>query len=197
MKRRATYHHRDLANALVAAAERLVAKHGVGGFSLREAARAVGVDPAACYRHFRDKDAILEELARRGFTRMAADMERALATKRTPIAKLVALGHVYVDFALARPSSFRAMFGPTGYEARDPRRRGTHPRGPYEIMEQTVRAWLGPRRVDAAALLLWSGVHGVASLLVDGAIRMPARERTRRVGRLLRVLVAAAGSPAA
>jgi AcrR family transcriptional regulator len=197
MKRRATYHHHDLANALVAAAERLVGKHGVAGFSLREAARAVGVDPAACYRHFRDKDAILTELARRGFTRMAADMERAIATKRTPIAKLIALGHVYVDFAVARPSSFRAMFGPTGFEARDPRRRGVHARGPYEILEHTVNDWLGARRVEAAALLLWSGVHGVASLLVDGAIRMTARERRRRVDRLLRALVAAAGRPGA
>jgi AcrR family transcriptional regulator len=192
MKRRATYHHHDLANALVAAAERLVAKHGVGGFSLREAARAVGVDLAACYRHFRDKDAIVQELARRGFTRMAADMERVLPSKRTPVAKLVALGHVYVEFAVAYPSSFRAMFGPTGFEARDPRRRGVHARGPYEILEQTVRAWVGPRRVDAVALLLWSGVHGVASLLVDGAIRMPVRERRRRIDRLLRSLVAAA-----
>jgi hypothetical protein len=92
---------------------------------------------------------------------------------------------------MTRPSSFRAMFGPTGFEARDPRRRGVHARGPYEILEQTVRAWLGARRVDAAALLLWSGVHGVASLLIDGAIRMTAVERRRRVDRLVRTLVAA------
>src|SRR5215813_328576 len=61
--KRATYHHGDLREALVAAAEKLVADKGVAGFSLREAARDVGVDPAACYRHFRDKQAIIQELA--------------------------------------------------------------------------------------------------------------------------------------
>ena len=52
--RKSGYHHGDLRNALVAAALKLVARHGVEGFSLRKAARAVGVSPAAAYRHFED-----------------------------------------------------------------------------------------------------------------------------------------------
>ena len=55
--RKGGYHHGDLRNALLAAALKLVSKHGVEGFSLREAARVVGVSAAAAYRHFEDPPA--------------------------------------------------------------------------------------------------------------------------------------------
>src|SRR5688572_13436483 len=71
---RSTYHHNDLPDALLNAAESLVAKNGPNGFSLREAARMVGVDPAASYRHFKDREAILQAIARRGFTRLRTFM---------------------------------------------------------------------------------------------------------------------------
>jgi AcrR family transcriptional regulator len=197
MKARATYHHGDLRDALLAVAEKLVAAKGVAGFSLREAAREVGVDPAACYRHFRDKDAIVQALAQRGFARLAAGMEAAIANLRSPRAKLVALGHAYVAFAIERPASFRTMFGPTGFDARDPRLRGDYGggRGPYQILEDTVRE-VDAASVDTAALILWSGVHGFASLVVDGAIRPTRSERERVLGKLLDTMVDAVTSSA-
>ncbi|HEY6106105.1 MAG TPA: helix-turn-helix domain-containing protein, partial [Anaeromyxobacteraceae bacterium] len=60
---RVSYHHGDLRHALVEAAVRLVAERGVQGFSLREAAREVSVSPAAAYRHFEDKAALLGAVA--------------------------------------------------------------------------------------------------------------------------------------
>jgi hypothetical protein len=123
---------------------------------------------------------------------MAARMEAALVGLRSRTAKLEALGRVYVQFGVDEPAAFRAMFGPTGSEARDPKRRGDHARGPYEILEQVAAE--GQRgKVDTAtaALILWSGVHGFASLIVDGAIRPTARERDRLLTELLDRLIAA------
>jgi AcrR family transcriptional regulator len=194
--KRATYHHKGLADALLAAAERLVADRGVAGFSLREAAREVGVDPAACYRHFEDKQAIIQALARRGFTRLAAAMEAAIAKLRSPRAKLHALGTAYVEFAIANPSAFRTMFGPTGFDARDPRLRGSYPggRGAYAILEDTVRE-LGAADVETAALIAWSGAHGFACLVIDGAIRPSRRVRAYRLNALLEATTRAVASP--
>ncbi|MGC3997645.1 MAG: helix-turn-helix domain-containing protein [Anaeromyxobacter sp.] len=116
---RESYHHGDLRNALVEAAERLVARHGPEGFSLREAARDVGVSPAAAYRHFADKTALLTALAVEGHARLAGAMERARArapAAGTPaaraVAAFVAIGDAYVEFAVKHPSHFRVMFGP-------------------------------------------------------------------------------------
>ena len=70
------YHHGDLRNALLEAAVRLVAQKGPEGFSLREAAREVGVSPAAAYRHFADKLALLTALAADAHGRDAGLRER-------------------------------------------------------------------------------------------------------------------------
>ncbi|PJI53873.1 TetR family transcriptional regulator, partial [Methylobacterium radiotolerans] len=64
---RRSYHHGNLKEALLEAARRFIAERGIGGFTLVDAARLVGVTPAALYRHFRGREALLEELAGRGF----------------------------------------------------------------------------------------------------------------------------------
>jgi AcrR family transcriptional regulator len=59
-KRRASYHHGDLHDALVRAARAILERQGLAALSLRGAARAAGVSPAAPYHHFPDKQALLD-----------------------------------------------------------------------------------------------------------------------------------------
>src|SRR5205823_8234050 len=61
------YHHGNLREALIRAALDLIAKKGPAGFTFADAARWAGVSSAAPYRHFRDRDALLTDVARRGF----------------------------------------------------------------------------------------------------------------------------------
>src|SRR6188508_2203888 len=61
------YHHGNLKEALIRAALELIAQKGPAGFTFAEAARWAGVSPAAPYRHFRDRDELLADVARRGF----------------------------------------------------------------------------------------------------------------------------------
>ena len=76
-KAREGYHHGNLREALVQAALAMIAERGVPGFAIAELARILGVSAAAPYRHFRDRDALLAELARRGFEGLEADMANA------------------------------------------------------------------------------------------------------------------------
>ena len=64
---RRSYHHGNLREALINAALDLIAQKGPAGFTFAEAARAAGVSPAAPYRHFRDRDALMADVAKRGF----------------------------------------------------------------------------------------------------------------------------------
>ncbi len=73
--------------------------------------------PPACYRHFKDKDGLLQEVGRRGFTQLAAAMELAARASEAPDERLLRLAHAYLDFALEQPSAFRVMFGPTDMDA--------------------------------------------------------------------------------
>lgn len=200
--KRAAYHHGDLRQALLDAAGELLREHGAAGFSLREAARRIGVDPAACYRHFRDRGDLLAEIARQGFLVLAQRMadERARLAAASPAERLAALGHVYIAFAQEQPASFRVMFGESGFSARDPRLRPPTERSAYEQLEDGVRAWACARRitVDAAqvSLRLWAAVHGVARLIVDGALVLEQDMVRGLVDDLCRALLRDAERPA-
>jgi AcrR family transcriptional regulator len=108
---RRAYHHGNLREALVAATLRLVEERGPLGFTLAEAARTAGVSAAAPYRHFRGRDELIEEVARRGFVMFAERLERAADDGRpTPLASFMALGRAYLDFARENPGYYVAMF---------------------------------------------------------------------------------------
>src|SRR5260221_1038229 len=71
------YHHGNLREALIKAALDLITAKGPAGFTFAEAARAAGVSPAAPYRHFRDRDELMADLARQGFERFEAFLQTA------------------------------------------------------------------------------------------------------------------------
>src|SRR3984957_16992051 len=105
------YHHGNLKEALIRAALELIAQKGPAGFTFAEAARAAGVSPAAPYRHFRDRDDLLIEIARRGFDRFEQVLARAWNEGRPdPFAAFERIGRAYLEFARAEPAYYSAMF---------------------------------------------------------------------------------------
>lgn len=173
------YHHGDLPAALKRAAVSLIARNGVEGFSLREAAMAIGVSPSAAYRHFEDKSALLGALAADAFVDLQRHFEQAMqavpgSSARAASARFVALGRAYVAFAQAQPERFMVMFGPhaPGMSRLDPCAKAEHHDGPYASLsrvldELSVTGVMSPRRREGAELLAWSAIHGLATLLVS------------------------------
>jgi AcrR family transcriptional regulator len=105
------YHHGNLKEALIRAALDLIAQKGAAGFTFAEAARFAGVSPAAPYRHFRDRDALLANIALRGFERFEASLSAAWDNGRPdPLAAFLRMGAAYLDFARTEPSYYSAMF---------------------------------------------------------------------------------------
>jgi AcrR family transcriptional regulator len=208
---RARYHHGDLRNALLRAALQLIARQGVESFSLREAARAVGVSPAAAYRHFEDKAALLAALALDGLGRMALAMNEAIArapgapgTPARAAADLAAIGAAYVEFAVANPAQFRVMFGPwCDHPEIDELPAEAFPGGrdPYQILVDVLDALVRTGAVAAetragAEVAAWSAVHGLASLLVERSLPLDAAERRAAVAQVVRTILAGLGAPA-
>jgi AcrR family transcriptional regulator len=111
--RRRSYHHGDLPRALVGAALDLIKTRGPEGFTVREAAAAVGVTHGAAYRHFEDKTALLAAVSQEGYHALAARLAAVAAkTEGTPRKRVEALAEGYVAFALERPAHYRVMWGP-------------------------------------------------------------------------------------
>lgn len=173
MGEREAYHHGDLERALVDQAWRMVRDVGAERFSLRAAGRSVGVDPAAAYRHFPNKAALLARVAGRAFAELATRMERSMADTDGPEARLRAIAHAYVRFALDEPELFRLGFGPHGSGGPDPVR-GESPSGrsAYEILRGVLaelhEAGLVRHPPARAVVSAWCVMHGLSTLAVSG-----------------------------
>jgi AcrR family transcriptional regulator len=185
------YHHGNLREALLEAARLLTAERGPHGFTLAEAARLAGVSASAPYRHFRDKDALLAELAQRGFEIFGARLREA-AIGRGEREGLAAMGRAYLGFAREHPGYYGAMFA-----WRDPTPPAGDQGGPFAALVAAIARVL-PGGGDAApsrllALEVWALSHGLAGLERAGmpppgsGAPPPEQVLEDAVGRLLRV----------
>src|SRR5213078_4837471 len=113
-KRRAregAYHHGNLREALIQAARELIKEKGPAGFTFADAARSAGVSAAAPYRHFRDRDALVADVARRGFELFAPHLDHAWNHGRPdPFTAFENVGRAYLAFARNEPAYYSAMF---------------------------------------------------------------------------------------
>jgi AcrR family transcriptional regulator len=171
---RTAYHHGDLRNALVDAAERLIESGAGGRLTLRDAAQAAGVSVAAPYRHFADREALLAAVLAKGFRELARRTGEAHRAAEDPMDGLVAVGLAYVAFAADRPAIYRLMFGPECDKAAHPdlMAAGHEAFGVLVEAVQRTRAagLIGQADVGAVALAGWSLSHGLASLHADGIL---------------------------
>lgn len=173
------YHHGNLREALIRAALDLIAKKGPAGFSFAEAARAAGVSPAAPYRHYRDRDALMADVAVRGFEQFAAALEAAWDDARPdPRTAFERVGRAYLAFARTEPALFSAMFeaGLPATEYPMLQRAGEHAFGVLRQACEAISAtYPAARRPPSLmmALHIWSLAHGMAALFArgDGARR--------------------------
>lgn len=168
------YHHGNLREALVEAALRLIAERGPAGFAFVELARAAGVSAAAPYRHFRDRNALLAEVARRGYELLMADLERAWnGGKPDPVTAIEACGRAYLGFARRNAAFYAAMFDATLAFESEPELRAAADAA-FAVLRRAADAAVATATrnrppAQMVALHLWSLAHGIASLFVTGA----------------------------
>ena len=167
---RPTYHHGDLRNSLIRAALALVAERGVEGFSLREAARTVGVSASACYRHFSDREELLAAVAHEGLDTLAEEMRAAAAKHEGPgpfdaVQRFWDYATAYLHFALAHPAHFRVMHSiPKSEHSRDL----MLPRTPAVLAQSAMEALVAA---------------GVVAPEVAGRALLPTPESNMPIGR--------------
>jgi AcrR family transcriptional regulator len=160
---------------MVAAALELVAERGPRGFTMSEAAKRAGVSPAAPYRHFTDKEALLAEVAEQGFVALGRALDRIAARGKDTQDMLVRLGRGYVRWAVANPDHYKVMFDDAhGTEDfTDVRPAGRHT---FLVLLTTIEACqqaglIRAQDPRAAAGPLWSIIHGIALLQIGHKFR--------------------------
>ena len=170
---RDAYHHGALREALIEAAEAVLAERGPEGFSLREVARRSGVSPAAPAHHFGDAAGLLAAVATAAFDGLTAALEAGNQRGGDdPVACLREQGVGYVGFALRHPGRFGLMFR-CGLQKTEALERSGH--AAFMVLENAVRRLYGVSAAAAltppqshALLSIWSVVHGFAHLALAG-----------------------------
>jgi AcrR family transcriptional regulator len=164
------YHHGNLREALIRGALALIAEKGPAGFTIAEAARSAGVSPAAPYRHFRDRDELMADVARLGFEAFEAALKLAWNEgKPNAVSAFERLGKAYLAFARDEPAFYAAMF-----------ESGTPPAATPDLRQASDAAFAVLRNAAEAvcailpaekrppalmvALHIWAVAHGIASL---------------------------------
>lgn len=172
------YHHGNLREALVEAALRLIAEKGPAAFTIAEAARLAGVSPAAPYRHFRSAEALLAEIAERGFDQLHVALRRAWnGGAPDPVRAFEAMGRAYLAFARDEPAFYAAMFDTHLPHEAHPglQLAGDRAFAALRDAAEALAARLPPARRPPSlmvALHVWSMSHGVAALFArPGASR--------------------------
>lgn len=169
-----SYHHGNLKEALIRAALQLIAEKGPAGFTFAEAARWAGVSPAAPYRHYRDRDELLSDVAKRGFEQFEAALAKAWDDGRPdPATAFDRLGKAYLAFARSEPAYYSAMFEAGVPLETSPELRAAGDRAfgvlrnATEKLVATMPAKDRPP-VLMMALHVWAFSHGIASLFGRG-----------------------------
>lgn len=198
IRRKTAYHHGDLRRTLIDAALQQIEQHGPGAVTLREVARMAGVSHQAPYRHFADRSELLAAVAEEGFRALHAELVDKMQSASHARDALRTSGITYVEFAVAHPSHFRVMFGAEAAACRwKIPSLAAAAEGPFGVLTQALaevrRDTAGENDTLDYALTLWSLVHGLASLLVEGQLqgrrvygnRTP-RELTELVTRIMK-----------
>jgi AcrR family transcriptional regulator len=166
-----TYHHGDLRNALLRAAEKLLEDEGVAGITMREVARVAGVSHTAPYRHFADKRDLLSSLAQMGYQRLTNAMQDCVdKAVEDPLEQLKLAALAYMHLATRHPEMTNLMFGDLLKPFDADEKLLAASKNAFEGLVTIVRngqtaGLFKDKDSQSLAIATWSQVHGLSMLI--------------------------------
>ena len=203
-RRRTTYHHGNLAAALIDATLHVIEEQGVERVSVREAAKRAAVSPGAPFRHFPDRKALLTAVAEQAVQRLREETYAALGTVAgaPPLVRFRALGTAYLRWVARNPTHFQVISARRliDFEGSEILRRDTEEL--RELMgtllrEADARGDLRSADWSYGPLLARALAYGLARMFIEGhfaqwgvARGKPARDMQKALDLLVELLTA-------
>jgi AcrR family transcriptional regulator len=167
-------HQDELREKILDAARELFVEEGVEAVSMRKIAQKIGYSATTLYNYFEDKEALLHALCDADFGTLQESFKK-VGRIADPIERMRKMGQAYITFALRYPSHYRLMFMTPRVHAESDDchdiERGNPDEDAYAFLRATVVEALAAgafrdeyQDADLLSQIVWSGVHGVASL---------------------------------
>ena len=177
----------EMRERIIEAARRLFVTEGYDRTTLRRIAEEIEYTPGAIYAYFKDKDAILYALHQQGFEALSRCMTEVLIGSRNPLDALYRVGRAYLQFARDNPEMYDLMFiaqatSRAMQEEVWPEGQRTYDQVKILVTAAIDGGWIAATDVEGVSFLLWSFVHGMASLQVrDRCIVLGTMEDVPRI----------------
>jgi AcrR family transcriptional regulator len=189
-KERREREREEVRTRILDAARELFVNEGVESVTMRRIADRIEYSATAIYFHFRDKEALLEQLCECDFREFAHGFS-LIAQVPDPVERLRLAGHAYVNFGLTHPSHYRLMFMMPKNTEGNLEAKGNPEEDAYAFLQTIVRDLIGQKKlrddltdVDLVSQMIWAGIHGVVSLEIakckdQWVAWRPIEERTK------------------
>ncbi len=173
-----SYHHGDLAKTLVEAAIAHVSREGPENLSLRALAREAGVSQTAPYRHFNSKTCLLAAVAQSGFVELKAAMQKCADCESDIPKAIVDVGEAYVRWAVDNPRRYQLFFDSTLVDFSSYQELQKCGEECFQVILGLIRQGVDSglfidRPIVELGSVMWSQVHGIASLLISKTHQLP------------------------
>ncbi|MEN9362048.1 MAG: hypothetical protein RL095_3583 [Verrucomicrobiota bacterium] len=168
-----------LRDGILDVARRLFITEGMERVTMRRIAAELGCSATALYRHFRDKEDLINQVCHHDFQELQGDFLAALEGGDALI-RLRAICGAYLRFAQRQPHHYRLLFMTPLSNEQAQSLKATHrdihgdpSQDGYALLAATLSAAQaeGRLRRDLAphllAQVLWAGLHGVIALELD------------------------------
>lgn len=163
----------ELRERILSAAKTLFLEKGVEKTSIRNIADLIEYSPGSIYHYFKDKNEIFHALHSEGFQLLMSRME-PLSQVANPMERLKKMGLIYIAFALENPDMYDLMFikeAPMMHVSNSNEEQWKEGFGTFNFLRATIKecidtGYFRGHDEEALAFLIWSTVHGMASLQI-------------------------------
>jgi len=169
------YHHGNLKEEFLKIAFEFIDIEDVEKLTLKVLSEATGTSRSAIYRHFSSKDALMEELIRKGFEAFDEKTAPILSDTSTPLVdRFYQASKAYIVWAKENPNLYRLLFGRKYAYIREEimsiKEESCDGFGQLKLAVEEGQASGILKKEDSLrqSILIWSSLHGLASLIIDG-----------------------------
>jgi AcrR family transcriptional regulator len=169
------YHHGNLKEEFLTIAFEFIHKEDVDKLTLKVLSDATGTSRSAIYRHFSSKDALIEEIIRRGFEEFDTITSPILRNHEVPLVdRFYNTAKIYIEWAKENPNLYRLLFGRKYAYIREEilsiKEETCDAFGALKCAVEEGQAKGILRREDSLyqSVIIWASLHGLSSLIIDG-----------------------------
>lgn len=178
MKKKTSYHHGNLEDALLSAGIKEARATGIRNLGVTHLANLVNVSPMAVYRHFPNGESLKAGISQQAREELARHMLKALGNERDIKKRFLTIGRAYIEFGIKEPGLYSVAFLDCDAEPNHEDNPSSWLIFQDSILDLCNDGLIDHTEIEHVAAFAWSLVHGYVTLVNSSLILSPKSEKT-------------------